>query len=292
MLVSDLNYGSVTTFKCDTGFEQNGSKTRHCQANGEWNGTRTVCSSKTSYDCVPYSCIHCVRWPAPDLTCHSLWYFGKNWSFGVELSFKRLSRAWYIRNISCKITFMWQKLAHLQPLRGRRQLQAFFQTNYVHLNWTPSPPNEHIHYMHNSHPWKNADQEIQVLSTWCGTYGSVWILEVIQVRPVMSLALQKGFSCASSTISACKRGTNECHFAWTKGAVVVHVPADGWGLAETVIFHPDAHFAFFAIASSSSIRLLTSAGLERTFRHSFCASLTATARDGELTLQNASTNSQ
>ena len=54
---------------------------------------------------------------------------------------------------------------------------------------------------------------------------------------------------------------------------------DGWGLAEMVTFHPDAHFAFCAIAFSSSMRRLTSAGFERTFLHSSCASLIATARE-------------
>ena len=68
---------------------------------------------------------------------------------------------------------------------------------------------------------------------------------------------------------------------------------DGWGLAEMVTFHPDAHFTFCTIAFSSSMRRLTSAGFERTFLHSAsCASLIATARARGLTRQKASTNSQ
>ena len=66
---------------------------------------------------------------------------------------------------------------------------------------------------------------------------------------------------------------------------------DGWGLAEMVTFHPDAHFAFCTIPFSSSMRRLTSAGFERTFLHSSCASLIATARARGLTRQKASTNS-
>ena len=58
---------------------------------------------------------------------------------------------------------------------------------------------------------------------------------------------------------------------------------DGWGLAEMVTFHPDAHFAFCAITFSSSMHRLTSAGFERTFLHSSCASLIATARARGLT---------
>ena len=42
---------------------------------------------------------------------------------------------------------------------------------------------------------------------------------------------------------------------------------DGWGLAEMVTFHPDAHFAFCAISFSSSMRRLMSAGFERIRAH-------------------------
>ena len=40
--------------------------------------------------------------------------------------------------------------------------------------------------------WKDADQEMKVLPTWCDTYYD-GVSEAIQVRPVVSLASQKGF---------------------------------------------------------------------------------------------------
>ena len=71
-----------------------------------------------------------------------------------------------------------------------------FQTNDVRLTWNPlpPPPNEHIHYMHVEKCWpRNAGIVYMMRYTW-------WCLAIRSIlgRPVMSLALQKGFSHASS----------------------------------------------------------------------------------------------
>ena len=41
-------FESVSVFACDEGFNQSGSSMRECQANGEWSGIDTICTSKES----------------------------------------------------------------------------------------------------------------------------------------------------------------------------------------------------------------------------------------------------
>ena len=44
---STYTYNSQVTYTCQTGYEKtSGSLTRTCQADGSWNGTAPVCSSK------------------------------------------------------------------------------------------------------------------------------------------------------------------------------------------------------------------------------------------------------
>jgi len=39
-----LEYQDWCKFQCDDGYEIQGSVIRHCEANGEWNGTKTECN--------------------------------------------------------------------------------------------------------------------------------------------------------------------------------------------------------------------------------------------------------
>ena len=67
-------------------------------------------------------------------------------------------------------------------LRGRRQLPAFCfkRTMFVWVEPPPPPLPQTNTYI--TCIWKNADQEMQVLSTWYGTRGGVQLSEVFQER--------------------------------------------------------------------------------------------------------------
>ena len=45
-LGSGVTYGSVVTFRCNSGYDIEGSDSRTCQADGSWNGNNTLCRGK------------------------------------------------------------------------------------------------------------------------------------------------------------------------------------------------------------------------------------------------------
>ena len=45
IIISETTFESVSTFSCNEGFNQSGSLLRTCQANGEWSGNDTICTS-------------------------------------------------------------------------------------------------------------------------------------------------------------------------------------------------------------------------------------------------------
>ena len=113
-------------------------------------------------------------------------------------------------------------MGNTSPLGAVANYRHLFSNERCSFESNPPPPPLVQMNTYNKCLWKNADQEMKVLPTWCDTYGSVWISEAIQVKPAVSLASQKGF--------------------------------------------------FLSFRASSGI------GIESTFRHSFCMSLTASAR--------------
>ena len=44
--LSDMVFGSIATYSCDTGYNLNGSVTRMCMADGQWSGENPACQSK------------------------------------------------------------------------------------------------------------------------------------------------------------------------------------------------------------------------------------------------------
>ena len=49
--VSGRTVGSLATYSCDEGFEENGLMVRVCGANGEWSGSDTECVDVTTVIC-------------------------------------------------------------------------------------------------------------------------------------------------------------------------------------------------------------------------------------------------
>ena len=47
---SGNRFGDVVTFKCNVGYNLNGSETRTCQADGFWSGKQPSCESKLHYN--------------------------------------------------------------------------------------------------------------------------------------------------------------------------------------------------------------------------------------------------
>ena len=50
--ILETTFESVSVFSCEKGFNQSGSSMRECQANGEWSGIDTICTSNKINDCV------------------------------------------------------------------------------------------------------------------------------------------------------------------------------------------------------------------------------------------------
>ena len=44
--LSNMVFGSVATYNCDTGYSLNGSVSRMCMANGQWSGLDPICQSE------------------------------------------------------------------------------------------------------------------------------------------------------------------------------------------------------------------------------------------------------
>ena len=51
IMISETTFGSVSAFMCNKGFNQSGSSIRQCEANGNWSGIDTVCTSKETVLC-------------------------------------------------------------------------------------------------------------------------------------------------------------------------------------------------------------------------------------------------
>ena len=51
IIISETTFGSISTFMCNEGFNQSGSSIRQCEANGNWSGIDTVCTSKEMVIC-------------------------------------------------------------------------------------------------------------------------------------------------------------------------------------------------------------------------------------------------
>ena len=47
--LSDVVFESTATYSCDTGYNLNGSVSRMCMADGQWNGEDPTCQSKGQY---------------------------------------------------------------------------------------------------------------------------------------------------------------------------------------------------------------------------------------------------